>query len=447
MTSLCLPTRREFLRGSASLATSAMWLPSTMRTAPLEGRLRLASIGVGGMGSSDLGQFLGHPNIDVVALCDIDASNLAGAAKRAPGAATFVDWREMLETMGDRFDAVNVATPDHTHAPASMSAIQMGKHVYCQKPLTHNVYEARQLRLAATEHEVVTQMGIQIHSHGAYRTAVKIIRDGTLGKIKEVHSWSNKSWGYEGAKPIGSEVPDGVDWDKWIGTAPMRPYSKGHYHPGNWRRWCDFGCGTMGDMGIHILDPVANAIGLGLPTSIVSFSKPSPPKDSHAASNQVEYTFAGTEYVVPGFQLTWYDGGMSPDKTDWPAKTLPGQGSMFIGEKGFMLLPHVGDPQLLPAAAFKDYEIPTQAGANHYHLWADACLGEGKTTAGFDYAGPLTEVLLLGVIANRFPTQRLEFDADKLAITNFAEADQLLRREYREGWKVPKRDAYLRQAE
>ena len=436
MTSLYLPTRREFLRGSASLVTSAMWLPSMMRTKPLEGRLRLASIGVGGMGSSDLGQFLGHPNIDVVAMCDIDAANLAGAAKRAPGTATFVDWREMLEKMGEGIDAVNVATPDHTHAPASMAAIQMGKHVYCQKPLTHSVYEARQLRLAAAKHKVVTQMGIQIHSHTAYRTAVKIVRDGTLGKIKEVHSWSNKGWGYEGAKPVASEVPKGVDWDKWIGTAPMRPYASGHYHPGNWRKWCDFGCGTMGDMGIHILDPVASAIGLGLPTSIVSASKLSPPMDSHAMSNQVEYTFAGTEYVVPGFKLTWYDGNMSPDKTDWPVENLPGQGSMFIGEKGYMLLPHIADPQLLPAADFKDYEIPTQAGANHYHLWADACLGEGQTTAGFDYAGPLTEVLLLGVIANRFPTQRLEFDAEKLAITNFAEADQLLRREYREGWEV-----------
>ena len=432
-----LPSRRQFLRGTAALATSAIWLPSMVRAAPLEGRLRLASIGVGGMGSADLGQFLGHPNVDVVALCDIDAGRLAGAVKRAPGATPFVDWREMLEKMGDKIGAVNVATPDHTHAPASMASIQMGKHVYCQKPLTHNVHEARQLRLAAAEHKVVTQMGIQIHSAGAYRTAVKIVRDGTLGKIKEVHSWSNKSWGYEGDKPVASEVPEGVDWDKWIGTAPMRPYAKGHYHPGNWRRWCDFGCGTMGDMGIHILDPVASAIGLGLPTSIISASKLSPPKESHAISNQVEYTFAGTEYVVPGFKLTWYDGGMSPDKTDWPIEELPGQGSMFVGEKGFMLLPHIADPVLLPTADFKDYEIPTQAGANHYHLWVDACLGEGKTTAGFDYAGPLTEVLLLGVIANRFPTQRLDFDADKLAITNLPEADRMLRREYREGWTVP----------
>jgi predicted dehydrogenase len=436
MTSHFMYTRRELLRGGATLASSLLWLPTIMRTVPLEGRLRLASVGVGGMGSSDLGQFLEHPNVDVVALADIDSGQLAGAAKRAPGAETFVDWREMLDKFGDDIDAVNVATPDHTHAAVSMSAINLGKHVYCQKPLTHTVYEARQLRLAAAERKVVTQMGIQVHSYSAYRTAVKIIRDGAIGKIKAVHSWSNKSWGYEGAKPIPSEVPKGVDWDRWIGTAPMRAYSEGHYHPGNWRRWRDFGCGTMGDMGIHILDPVANAIDMGLPTSVISLSKPSPPKDSHAMSNRVEYTFAGTDLVVPGFKLTWYDGSEGPDFSDWPVESIPGQGSMFIGEKGFMLLPHIGDPQLLPEREFTDYEIPTQPGANHYHLWVDACLGEGATTAGFDYAGPLTEVLLLGVIANRFPTQRLEFDADKLAITNFTQAHALLRSEYREGWAV-----------
>jgi hypothetical protein len=192
----------------------------------------------------------------------------------------------------------------------------------------------------------------------------------------------------------------------------------------------------MGDMGIHILDPVANAIDMGLPTSIVSSSPAGPPKDSHAMSNKVVFTFEGTKYVVPGFTLTWYDGKMSPDKTDWPVENLPGQGSMFIGEKGYMLLPHISAPQLLPASDFKDFELPIQPSANHYHLWADACLGTGTTTAGFDYAGPLTEVLLLGVIANRFPTQRLEFDAEKLAITNFEPGHNMLRTEYRSGWEV-----------
>ncbi|MCA9319611.1 MAG: Gfo/Idh/MocA family oxidoreductase [Planctomycetes bacterium] len=434
MTPPRLKTRRAFLRDAAGLAVGAVWLPSFGRTRPLEGRLRLASIGVGGMGSSDLGQFLGHPNIDVVALCDIDADRLATAAKRAPKAKTFVGFREMLDAVGDEIDAVNVATPDHTHAPASMSAIRLGKHVYCQKPLTHDVYEARQLRLAAAKQGVVTQMGIQIHSHSAYRTAVKVVRDGVLGKIKEVHSWSNKSWGYQGGKPKDAEVPPGIDWDHWIGTAPMRPYAKGHYHPSDWRRWVDFGCGTMGDMGIHILDPVASAIDLGLPISIRSSSPGEPPKDSHAMKNRVEYRFAGTQFVVSDFKLTWYDGGLFPDTKDWPELKLPGQGSMFVGEKGHMLLPHIGPPQLL--GDLKDHAVESQPGANHYHRWVDACLGKGKTTAGFDYSGPLSEVLALGVIANRFPGQGLDFDAEKLAITNFEPAHLLLRRQYREGWEV-----------
>ena len=428
-------TRRQFLRRSAALGAGLTILPSGLLAAAPNSRLQVAGIGVGGMGAADLGQFLGHPRIDVVGLCDIDAARLAEAAARAPKAKTFVDWRVMLAEIGDQVDAVNVATPDHTHAAASMSAIRLGKHVYCQKPLTHDVYEARQLRLAAAQHGVQTQMGIQIHSAEVYRTAVKIIRDGTLGKIKEVHSWSNKDWGYDGEAPEPGPVPDGIAWDAWIGTAPMRPYADGHYHPGEWRRWVDFGCGTMGDMGIHILDPVASAIQLGLPTSVISRS-PVPPRDSHGMKNVVEYTFAGTDAVVEGFRLTWYDGGFYPDATDWPIDDLPGQGSMFVGEKGFMLLPHIGAAQLLPAERFQDYEFPTVAGENHYHLWADACLDGGSTTANFDYAGPLTEVLILGVIANRFPTQRLDFDAEKCAITNFAEAQALIKRDYRQGWEV-----------
>lgn len=427
-------TRREFLRDSALIASAVVWAPLIGRT-PFEGKVRLASIGVGGMGAADLGQLTRHPAIEVVGLCDIDAGRLASAAKRAPKARTFVDWRQMLEKLGDSIDAVNVATPDHTHAPASMTAINMGKHVYCQKPLTHDVHEARQLRLAAARKGVSTQMGIQIHSTSEYRTAVEIVRTGKLGKIKEVHSWSGKRWGYTGPAPEPSKVPAGVAWDEWIGTAPMRPYSNGHYHPGNWRKWVDFGCGTMGDMGIHILDPVANAIDLGLPKSVISRS-PAPPKDSHGVANRVDYTFAGTQYVVEGFKLVWYDGGMRPDHSGWPVESIPGQGSMFIGEKGSMLLPHIGPPRLLPEKDFEGYEVPRQPGANHWHLWVDACLGKGETTAGFDYAGPLTEVLLLGVIANRFPTQRLDYDAKNVKITNFGDGDEMLRRTYRKGWEV-----------
>ncbi len=428
-------SRRKFLQNTAALGACLALPGKPIRAAEANDRLQVASIGVGGVGSADLGHFLSHPKVDVVALCDIDEGILAGAAKRAPKAKTFTDWRELLEKMGDSIDAINVATPDHTHAPASMSAINLGKHVYCQKPLTHDVHESRQLRLAAKKRGVVTQMGIQIHSHQSYRTAVKTIHDGAIGKIKEVHSWSGKQWGYTGSAPKPAPVPKGVHWEQWIGTAPMRPYSPGHYHRANWRKWVDFGCGTMGDMGIHILDPVAGAVKLGLPKSIISFS-PEPPEDSHGIKNKVEYTFAGTDLVMPGFKLTWYDGAMSPDSSTWPVSGLPGQGSMFVGEKGYMLLPHIGDPQLLPKEQFKDYKLPTQQGENHYHQWANACLGDGQATADFGYAGPLTEVLLLGVIANRFPTQRLDFDAKELKITNFGAADKMIQNKYRSDWEV-----------
>lgn len=436
MTSSFESNRRQFVKQASLAAAGLTLLRTPLKGASPNDRLRLASIGVGGQGGSDLKQLTAHPLVEVVALCDIDENRLNKAAENSPQAETFVDWRIMLERMGDSIDAVNVATPDHTHAPASMTAVELGKHVYCQKPLTHDLHEARALRLAAARKGVTTQMGIQIHSHEAYRTAVATIRGGAIGKMKEVHSWSGKTWGYEGPLPTASAVPKTVHWDQWIGTAPMRPFAEGAYHPSNWRRWVDFGCGTMGDMGIHILDPVAGAVNLGLPNSVISYS-PAPPHASYGMRNRVEYTFGQAEFVVDGFKLTWYDGGEMPDSKAWPVNgELPKQGSMFVGEKGYMLLPHIGPPQLLPKDRFEDYAMPTQAGENHYHLWVDACLGGTSTTAGFDYAGPLTEVLLLGVIANRFPTQRLDFDAEQPKITNFSAADEMVRRTYRKGWEV-----------
>jgi predicted dehydrogenase len=428
-------SRRDFLQTSAALSAGFCWMPLEGRRHALEGKLRLAGIGVGGMGAADLGQFLKHPNVEVVAICDVDAARLAAASKRAPKAKTFADWRVMLAKMGTSIDAVHVSTPDHTHAPASMAAMKLGKHVYCQKPLTHDVHEARRLREVAAETKVVTQMGIQIHSSSQYRTAVKLVRDGVLGKVKEVHSWSNKDWGYDGAPPLAAEVPKDLSWDLWLGTAPARPYAAGQYHPGNWRRWLDFGCGTMGDMGIHILDPVAKSLRLGLPTSVISRSA-KPPRESHGRANQVEYTFAGTASVVPGFQLVWYDGVTRPNAKEWLTDKLPGQGSFFIGEKASMLLPHIGKPQIFRKKGVAEAAPQMERGDNHWHLWVDACLGEGKTSAGFDYSGPLTEVLLLGVIANRFPGQRLDYDAAKVMISNHEAANALIRRRYRKGWEV-----------
>lgn len=435
-------SRRLFLSNSAALIAASHTVGGLKAANQNDQRLRLASIGVGGMGAADLGSLSSHPKVDVVALCDVDANNLAAAAQRHSNAKRFSDFRKMFAEIGKEIDAVSVSTPDHTHAPAAMTAMNYGKHVYCQKPLTHDVYESRQLRLVAEKNKVVTQMGTQIHSASAYRTAVKLVQSGVIGKIRETHSWSNKTWGYEGPDPEPTPVPENLQWDLWLGTAPERPYAQGHFHPGNWRKWYDYGCGTMGDMAIHILDPVFSALKLGNPSRVISSSSAAP-KKSFGMQNHTRYTFPASPFTTPDFILTWSDGGKMPDTSNWPLEGadgkrigLPDQGSLFLGEKGAILLPHVAMPMLLPTKSFSDYKIEPAPDGNHYHLFVDACLGGAPTTAHFGYAGPLTEAVLLGTLANRFPGNELLWNAEKMEIPNFEQANALLRRKYRTGYEV-----------
>jgi predicted dehydrogenase len=425
-------TRRQFVAGASALALG----PSILSARPGRGKLRLATIGSGGMGGSDLAAIASHPDVEVVALCDVDANTLANSAKKFPMAKQFRDYRKMFAEIAGDIDIVNVGTPDHTHAPAAMSAMLKGKHVYCQKPLTHDVFESRKLAEFARAKKLVTQMGIQVHSASQYRTAVRVVQDGAIGKVREVHSWSSKKWGHVGPRPEGEDpVPPNLDWDLWIGSAPMRPFKKRAYHPMEWRKWTDFGCGTMGDMAIHILDPIAGALQLTQPRTILSESD-APPQESFATRNIVKYTFPGTKFTVDPFPLTWYDGDAMPKSEGWPVEQLPDQGSMFIGEKGYMLLPHVQMPRLLPADHFKEYTIPKVEGANHWHQWVNACKGEGTTSANFDYAGPLTEFVLLGVVANRVPGKTLSWNAAEMKLEGSPEAAALLKRTYRKGWEV-----------
>ena len=424
-------TRRQFVAGASALALG----PSILSARTGRGKLRLATVGSGGMGGADLNAISSHPDVQVVALCDVDANTLAASAKKFPQAKQFRDYRKMFAEIADEIDIVNVGTPDHTHAAAAMSAMLKGKHVYCQKPLTHDVSESRKLAEFARAKKLMTQMGIQVHSAKEYRLAVRVIQDGAIGKVKEVHSWSSKKWGYEGARPPGADpVPAHLDWDLWLGTAPERPFKKSHYHPGNWRRWTDFGCGTMGDMSIHILDPIAGALQLTQPKTILSESEP-PPAESFANKNKVKYVFPGTKFTVDPFPLTWYDGDATPTQ-GWGLDKLPDQGSVFVGEKGNVLLPHVAKPQLFPAESFKDYKMPDVAGENHWHQWVNACKGEGTTSANFDYAGPLTEFVLLGVVANRTPGKMLTWNAAEMKLEGSPEAAALLKRSYRKGWEV-----------
>jgi predicted dehydrogenase len=429
--------RRGFLKAGAAIAALGT-LPSAARSASPNGQLRTAHIGVGGMGGSDLNSISTHPQVEVAALCDVDLARLNSAQNRHPHAKTFRDYREMLAELGDKVDAVVVSTPDHTHAPAAMTALNLGKPVYCQKPLTHEVFEARQLRLAAAKQGVPTQMGIQVHSSEVYRRAVAMIQSGVIGKVSQVHAWSHKNWGYDGGAPTGEhKVPDTLEWDLWIGTAEKLPFTPSIYHPGQWRKMIPFGTGTLGDMGVHIFDTPYAALQLTFPKWARTTCRP-PTDIGHPEKNIVEYEFPGTDFTTDALLWNWYDGAFAPP-TDLqlpPGLELPQQGSFFVGKEGMLLLPHVGEAQLFPQEKFSDYMRPQVEPGNHYHQWVDACLGDGETSADFGYAGLLTEALLLGVVANRFPGEKLVWDAENLRVVNVAAANKLLRRQYRKGFET-----------
>jgi predicted dehydrogenase len=433
-------SRRHFMQlGLSAAALSAMGRRAA--AASPNGKLRTAHVGVGGMGASDLESLTSHSLVEVAGLCDVDAESLGKARARFPQAKGFRDFREMIAELGDQIDAVIVSTPDHTHAPAAMTALQAGKAVYCQKPLTHEVYEARQLRKVAAEKKLVTQMGIQVHASDAYRSGTRLIQDGAIGKVSKVHAWSSKNWGYDGPAPTQHAAPPAsIDWNLWLGTAAQRPYVPDLYHPSNWRKLIDFGTGTLGDMGVHIFDTPYRALKLGAPSWVRTTCRP-PTGIGHPEKNIVTYEFPGTEHTTDKLTWIWYDGSYAPPSADTlglPADArVPDQGSLFVGEGGTMLLPHVAHPILFPRDKFAALRMPDLEPLDHYHQFVDACLGKAQTSAHFGYASSLTEALLLGVVANRFPDQQLTWDAEKLEITNLPAANQLLRRAYRAGFEVP----------
>lgn len=430
------PSRRDFVLGSVAALGAASW----SRVYGANDTLRLAAVGVGGKGWDDLTQISASPKVGVAALCDTDETDkfLGRAATRFKTAKTFTDWRKLFE-QHKSFDAVSVSTPDHMHAPIALPAMALGKHVFCQKPLTHTVHEARQMKLAAKKYGVVTQMGNQIQSHEAYRTAVKLVRDGTIGKVKEVYSWQCgvMQWLLAPDRPKTADpVPEKLHWDDWLGAAPERPYKDKLYHSFNWRAWQDFSNGQLGDFGCHILDPVFLALGLTAPTTVRA-------KRSEM-NREVWYTWSVVEYEFPGtaltatttLKLTWHDGSdkLPPrDKLGLKADVkLPLSGSLLIGEKGSLLIPHVAMPKLLPEAGAT--AIKPEPAVNHYTTWADACRGEGKPTSHFDYASALTETVLLGTVAMRVPDETLKWDAAALK-TDSKAANEWLTKRYRKGWE------------
>jgi predicted dehydrogenase len=438
--------RRTFVQ-SLAIAGSALALPASSyaRLLGANDRLNVASVGTGGKGQSDLNGVAASPAVNVAAICNIDdsAKHLGWAAEKYPQARKYSDWRKLLDDAKD-IHGVIVSTPDHMHAPVSLAAMQLGKHIFCQKPLTHTLHEARQMRLAANKYKVVTQMGNQIQSHEAYRTAVAWVHSGLIGKVKEVHSWQGgvPRWRLADDRPAGADpVPAGVQWDLWLGVAPERPYKTDLYHSFNWRNWQDYGTGQLGDFGCHILDPVFMALKLTSPTK-VSADAPPINRETWTKWAVVHYEFPKTEYTKGDtLKLTWYDGdGVLPPRDhlgDVPESyKLPGSGSALIGEKGTLIVPHVALPKAFPEEKFPADKVPPKVeGVDHYVQWADACRGMGKATSNFDYAGPLTEAVMLGTIAIRVQGDELKWDAKSLKITNSTAAQALVSKPYRKGWE------------
>lgn len=466
--------KRDFLKKGGIGLLGALTAPRLLegKTPIATTRLRTAHIGVGNMGAEDLRDIASHPQVDVVALCDVDAVHLSAARKLYPDARVFFDYRVMLQELEGAIDAVIVSTPDHTHAPASMLAMEMGKHVYCQKPLTHYVAESRAMKELASAKQLITQMGIQVHSFYDYKLATLLIQDGIIGKVHTVHAWSPKSWGYNGKVPEGKDpVPAQLDWNLWLGTSTERPYKEGYYHPGNWRKLMDYGCGTLGDMGVHIFDTPYNALNLDVPMTVKNECR-QPTGFGYPENNIVSYEFPGTEFTTKTLKWIWYDGPGMPkshedlqlpgqkDKSVLEKKKtktdnsldarvakkgqLPEQGAMFVGTKGRLLLPHFMQlPQKIVKGNYVDIKEDVakfnlgepirdyaSEGPKHYHQFVDACLGKGSCTAPFEYAARLTETILLGVIAGRFPNQTLHWDAARAQFAE-AEANQYLSGEYR----------------
>lgn len=448
-----VPTRRRFVRTAASAVFAFHFFrgPLFGAAAP-SNRLNLAGIGVGSMGAVNLKACAGE---NIAALCDVDRDYAAKTFALYPEAATYRDYRVMLEKRKD-LDAVIIATPDHTHAAIALAAMAAGKHVYCQKPLTHTVGEARAVAEAARRFGVCTQMGNQGHSSEHIRVLKEWIDDGAIGPVREVHAWTDRPAGGDPwstfavqARPAETPpVPAGLDWDLWLGPAPARAYHP-DYHPMKWRAWCDFGTGPLGDMGCHIIDPPFWALDLGAPTSVEATTthwENAVSAETFPRASIVRYRFPARGERPP-VALTWYDGRLKPPVPPEleAGRELPRSGALLVGDRGVILHGSHGASgvRLLPEAKMKSYPrppktIPRVAGT-HEGDWLRACkagAGGPPASSDFGYGGALTETVLLGVIAQRLPDRRLLWDSARLRFTNSAEADALVHKSYRAGWSL-----------
>ena len=444
--------RRDFLRQTALAGAAGTILGGGSSALALPGpndRVRFACIGVGGKGDSDTNDAGKHG--EIVALCDCDAKTLDKMAEKYPNAKKYFDYRKMLEEMGEKIDAVTVSTPDHTHAPAGVMAMRMGKHAFIQKPLTWSVEEARVLRTLATEKKLATQMGNQGTAADGFRRGVEILRSGVLGSIKEIHSWTNRPiWPQGIARPQDTPpVPSTLHWDEFLGSAHDRPYNPA-YHPFKWRGWLDFGTGALGDMACHTLNVAVMALGLFDPATVeVVDTSGIVDRETYPAWSIIKTHFAERDGRPP-LDLIWYDGGdklpkekQAEIKEKLQGRDKPGSGLLPIGEKGtfFSTNDYGAESSLMTSEGAKlelppiEKSLPRSPG--HFKEWVDAITTNdpGKALSNFGYAGRLTETVLLGVVALKVGG-KIEWDAEAMRVRNNSDADQYLRRDYRKGFSI-----------
>ncbi|MCX6316156.1 MAG: Gfo/Idh/MocA family oxidoreductase [Bacteroidetes bacterium] len=468
-------SRRSFLKNSAILGGTFFIVPRHVLgkgfIAPSD-KLNIAGIGAGGKGANDLAEFAKSPYVNIVSLCDVDDRQAKGTVEKFPKATYYRDFREMLAKEKNNIDAVSISTPDHTHAVATLAAMQLGKHVYTQKPLTHDIYEARILTQAAKKYKVVTQMGNQGGSGDGVRKTKEMIDAGMIGQVNEAHAWTNRPvWPQGIPTPTGKfDVPKELDWDLWLGPSKAIDYNPA-YLPFNWRGWWAFGTGALGDMACHIMDPIYRILPIDYPDSAecsVATVWKEMWNDSQNLDACPPASIIHLNYPVKNsnrnIQVSWHDGGLLPER---PHELLPDEkfgnwdgGVLFIGTKGKILVDCYGaNPRLLPTKLMTEKTMPKETikrvPEGHYLQWVNACIagyGKGVTSSPFEYAGPFTESILMGNLAIRswlmknpklkgwddkyLGRKRLLWDAKNMKVTNFDEANQFVKREYRDGWKL-----------
>ena len=432
-------SRRGLLKAAASAGAAAFAAPRVLSARSPNAKLNIACIGAGGRGGVHVGEALREK---LVAVVDVEDKRIERAAKYAKGLAAYTDYRKMFDEMHRDIDAVVVATPDHSHAAATMLALKHGKHCYTEKPLTHSIHEARVLAAEAQKQKVATQMGNQGHAGEGYRLLCEWIWDGAIGDVGEVHAWTDRpaGWWPQGVdRPKPADVPRGLHWDLWLGPAPKRPYAPG-YHPSQWRDWFDFGTGALGDMGCHILDGAFWALTLRGPAS-VDVKSSGHNNDSYPAWSIATYEFPARGGMPP-CTLTWYDAKRTPPRKLaglTGKEKYPKCGSLFVGNRGRILIPHGGRPRLIPQHFMIYYKRPDKtiprSNGGHWAEWIRACKGDRPAASGFSYSGPLTEMVLLGALAQRM-SRKIVWDAEAMKVTNIPEANRYVRREYRKGWTL-----------